>query len=61
MNVKVHLVPKLEHPLKHNTNVTFHSGAAEAEARVRLLERDQLAPGATQLGTIKAGTSRGRS
>jgi selenocysteine-specific elongation factor len=34
-------------PLAHNSEVSFHTGAAEAEARVRLLESDALSPGAT--------------
>jgi selenocysteine-specific elongation factor len=34
-------------PLAHNAEVDFFSGAAEVSARVRLLERDQLAPGAS--------------
>ena len=30
--------------LKHNTTVSFHSGTSETPARVRLLDRDELAP-----------------
>ena len=31
--------------LKHNTTVSFHAGTSETPARVRLLDRDELAPG----------------
>jgi len=34
-------------PLRHNQAVDFFSGAAETAARVRLLDAEQLAPGAT--------------
>jgi selenocysteine-specific elongation factor len=32
-------------PIKHNAQVSFHSGAAESLARVTLLDRDELRPG----------------
>jgi selenocysteine-specific elongation factor len=32
-------------PLRHNAEVTFHTGAAETMARVSLLDRDELQPG----------------
>jgi selenocysteine-specific elongation factor len=38
-------VADLPHPLRHNTTVTFHTGAAEVEAKVRLLDRDELRAG----------------
>jgi len=33
------------HPVKHNTQVTFHSGAAETLGKVSLLDRDELRAG----------------
>ena len=33
------------HPLRHNAGVTFHTGASETTARVRLLEAPVLKPG----------------
>ena len=47
VDVKIRLLSDLGHPLKHNTNVTFHSGAVEVEARIRLLEREQMKAGET--------------
>jgi len=47
VDVKIRLLSDLGHPLKHNTNVTFHSGAAESEAKVRLLEMEQMKAGET--------------
>jgi selenocysteine-specific elongation factor len=32
-------------PVRHNTEVTFHAGAAESLARLALLDRDELEPG----------------
>lgn len=32
-------------PLRHNTTVTFHTGAAETVGRISLLDRDELQPG----------------
>ncbi len=34
-------------PLRHNMTITFHSAAAETPGRLRLLEADELPPGAT--------------
>ncbi|MFC1929027.1 selenocysteine-specific translation elongation factor [Chloroflexota bacterium] len=46
-SVKLHLLPYLRRPLSHNTTVSFHTGAAETMAKVRLLEKEKLEPGAT--------------
>ncbi|MSQ33650.1 MAG: selenocysteine-specific translation elongation factor [Dehalococcoidia bacterium] len=40
-------------PLKHNAEVNFHSGSAEALARTRLLDRDELKPGETALAQLR--------
>lgn len=45
MDVRLRAVESLTAPLRHNTTLTLHSGAAEVAARVRLLERDDLAAG----------------
>jgi len=44
---RLRLLASRPKPLAHNSEVSFHTGAAEVEARVRLLENDTLAPGAT--------------
>ena len=46
MDVRLRTVESLANPLKHNLTLTLHTGAAEVAARVRLLEGDELAPGA---------------
>jgi selenocysteine-specific elongation factor len=33
------------HPIKHNTEVSFHTGAAETLGKLSLLDRDELRPG----------------
>ena len=45
VDVRLKALGSLSRPLRHNLNVTFHSLAAEAPARLRLLEVDELLPG----------------
>ena len=45
VDVRLRALESLAHPLRHNLNVTFHSLASEAPARLRLLELDELVPG----------------
>jgi len=45
VDVRLRIVPDAPKPLAHNALVTFHTGAAEAMARVGLLDHQELAPG----------------
>ena len=45
VDVRLRALESLTRPLRHNLNVTFHSLASEAPARLRLLELDELEPG----------------
>ncbi len=45
--VQLRLLPYLRRPLLHNITVSFHAGAAETMAKVRLLEKEELQPGET--------------
>jgi len=47
VTVKLSLISYLQRPLRHGTTVSFHTGAAETMAKVRLLEGDELKPGAS--------------
>jgi len=47
LSASLHLLPHLRRPLSHNAEVSFHTGAAETMARVRLLDADKLEPGKT--------------
>jgi selenocysteine-specific elongation factor len=47
VTVKLKLISYLQRPLRHGTTVSFHTGAAESMAKVRLLEGDELRPGAS--------------
>jgi len=47
LDVKLRLLPDAPHTLRHNTTVSFHSGASEVMVKVRLLDRDVLKPGET--------------
>jgi len=45
VTVKLSLIPYLQRSIRHGATVSFHTGAAEAMAKVRLLESDELSPG----------------
>jgi selenocysteine-specific elongation factor len=45
MDVHFRLLPDVEHPLEHNTEVKLFIGSAEMIARVRLIGAEQLLPG----------------
>ncbi len=45
LSAKLRLLPYLHRPLRHNATVSLHTGATEAMAKVRLLEKDKLQPG----------------
>ena len=45
LNTEVRLVSNPPSPLLHNLTVTFHSGTAETQARVLLLDQRQVLPG----------------
>jgi selenocysteine-specific elongation factor len=47
LSVELRLLAYLRRPLAHNATVSFHTGAAEAMAKVRLLEKERLEPGET--------------
>jgi len=47
LSARLHLLPYIRRPLRYNTQLSFYTGAAEAVARVRLLEADELKPGET--------------
>jgi len=44
---QLRLLPYLRRPIPHNITVSFHTGATEAMAKVRLLEKEELQPGET--------------
>jgi selenocysteine-specific elongation factor len=45
LSARIQLLPYLHRPLRHNAVASFHTGAAEAMAKVRLLEKEALPPG----------------
>ena len=47
LDAKLRLLPYLHRPLRHNATVSFHIGAAEVMAKVRMLEKEKLEPGDT--------------
>jgi selenocysteine-specific elongation factor len=53
VDVRLDAVRDLARPLRHNTNVTFHTGAAEAPGKVRLLDRDDLPAGESAWAQVR--------
>lgn len=47
LDARVRLVADLARPLDHNTEVSFHTGSAETLGRLRVLDGEALAAGAT--------------
>jgi len=45
LSASLELLPDVRRNLRHNATVSFHTGAAEAMAKVRLLEKEELRPG----------------
>ncbi len=45
LTAKLRLLSYLHRPLQHNTTMSLHTGATEAMAKVRLLEKEELQPG----------------
>jgi len=45
LSARLRLLLHLRRPLSHNATVSFHTGAAETMAKVRLLEKDKLEAG----------------
>lgn len=53
LDARIQLLKANHYPLGHNSTVTFHSGTSETPAKVRLLEGQELAPGASALVQLK--------
>ncbi|MFC2007182.1 selenocysteine-specific translation elongation factor [Chloroflexota bacterium] len=45
LTVKLRMLPYIRRPLRHNTTVSFFSGATETTGKIRFLEREELPPG----------------
>jgi selenocysteine-specific elongation factor len=53
LDARLQLIKAAPRPLAHNAQVAFHTGAAETLAKVRLLDRKTLEPGATAWAQIR--------
>lgn len=51
-SVQIRLLPYVRRPLAHDAAVSFHSGAAETMAKIRLLDKEKLQPGETAWGQV---------
>jgi selenocysteine-specific elongation factor len=45
LDVRLRAVRYLRRPLRHSSTITFHTGSAEVEGRLLLLDRDEVPPG----------------
>jgi selenocysteine-specific elongation factor len=45
LDVRLRVLPDWPHPLEHNSVLLFHTGTAEVQARLRLLDHETLEPG----------------
>ncbi|MGH2602727.1 MAG: selenocysteine-specific translation elongation factor, partial [Dehalococcoidia bacterium] len=55
VDVRLDVVRDLPRPLRHNTPVTFHTGAAEVPGKLRLLDHDELPPGESGWAQVRLG------
>ena len=53
LDVRLRVVADRKRALRHNSTLTLHTGAAEEEARVRLLEGDTIEPGDEQWAQLR--------
>jgi len=53
VDARIQLLADAPHPLEHNTQVNFYSGAQEIAARVRLLDAEKLLPGQSAWGQLR--------
>ncbi|MDO8614787.1 MAG: selenocysteine-specific translation elongation factor [Dehalococcoidia bacterium] len=53
LDVRLRAVGYLQRPVRHNLSVTVHTGSAEVEGKVLLLDRDELPPGETAWAQIR--------
>ncbi len=56
LSVELRLLSYMKRPLRHNAPVSFHTGAAESMAKVRLLDKDRLDPGGSAWAQIELET-----
>ena len=56
LDVKLRLLASAPRALEHNAQVTLHTGAAESQAKVRLLDASEIKPGDTAFAQIVLNT-----
>ncbi|MDP9237138.1 MAG: selenocysteine-specific translation elongation factor [Chloroflexota bacterium] len=56
IDVRLRAVEGIRRSVRHNLSVTFHSGADEANAHLRMLDADELRPGGSAWAQIKLDT-----
>jgi selenocysteine-specific elongation factor len=56
VDVRLRAVPYLKRPVRHNLTVTLHTGAAEVEGRLLLLDAREVSPGEEAWAQIRLAT-----
>jgi selenocysteine-specific elongation factor len=52
LDVKLRVLPSAPYDLVHNTTITFHTGATEVQAKLRLLDANKIEPGHTAFAQL---------
>ena len=53
LDVRLRVIPDAPHALRHNMEVTVHTGSSEVLAKLRLLESNQIEPGESTWAQLK--------
>ncbi len=53
IDVRLRVIPDAPHPLRHNMQITLHTGSSEVIGTLRLLESDGVDPGETTWAQVK--------
>lgn len=53
IDVSLRAVPYIDRPVRHNLNVTFHTGAAEASGKLLLLDADEVTAGESAWAQVR--------
>ena len=57
LDVRLRAVGYLSRPIRHNLAITFHTGSAEVEGKLLLLDRDELPPGESAWAQVRLDAS----
>jgi selenocysteine-specific elongation factor len=56
IDVRLRALASTRHAIRHNQNLSFHTGSGETTARVRLLDREEIPPGEEGWAQLRLST-----